>query len=154
MAHRAFCFAGPLLYHTNQVTVELNLAPPCRPAPGIPLGTDASGYDVLGRLMVGGQSSLELGFAVAIATTVVGTLYGAIAGLAGGIVDVVMMRVIDTLLAVPGLVLLLILVNIFTPNLVMIIAAAHGAVLAGAPPGWSGARCSRSAPGSTCRRPG
>jgi peptide/nickel transport system permease protein len=72
--------------------------------------------------MVGGQSSLELGFAVAIATTVIGTLYGAVAGWAGGIVDMVMMRVIDTLLAVPALVLLLILVNIFAPNLLMIIA--------------------------------
>jgi peptide/nickel transport system permease protein len=72
--------------------------------------------------MVGGQSSLELGFAVAIATTVIGTLYGAIAGWAGGIVDVVMMRVIDTFLALPTLVLLLILVTIFTPNLLMIIA--------------------------------
>jgi peptide/nickel transport system permease protein len=71
--------------------------------------------------MRGGQSSLELGFAVAITTTVVGTLYGAIAGWLGGIVDVVLMRVVDTLLAIPTLMLLLILVNIFTPNLLMII---------------------------------
>ena len=100
--------------------MELNSAT-LPPGAGHPLGTDGYGYDVLGRLMVGGQSSLELGFAVAIATTVIGTLYGAIAGWLGGIVDMVMMRVIDTLLAVPALVLLLILVNIFAPNLLMII---------------------------------
>lgn len=115
-----FCFLGPLFYHTNQVRVNLNAAT-LPPGPGHPLGTDGDGYDVLGRLMTGGQSSLELGFAVAIATTVIGTLYGAVAGWAGGIVDVVMMRVIDTFLALPTLVLLLILVTIFTPNLLMII---------------------------------
>jgi peptide/nickel transport system permease protein len=116
----AFSYLGPLLYHTNQVTVNLNNAT-LPPGAGHPLGTDGDGFDILGRLMRGGQSSLELGFAVAITTTVVGTLYGAIAGWLGGIVDVVLMRVVDTLLAIPTLMLLLILVNIFTPNLLMII---------------------------------
>lgn len=120
LALTAFSFLGPLVYHTNQVTVNLNNAI-LPPGAGHPLGTDGDGFDILGRLMRGGQASLELGFAVAIATTVVGTLYGAIAGWAGGIVDMVMMRVVDTLLAVPTLMLLLILVNIFTPNLLMII---------------------------------
>jgi peptide/nickel transport system permease protein len=116
----AFCFLGPALYRTNQVTVNLNLKD-LTPGGGHPLGTDDYGFDVLGRLMLGGQSSLELGFAVAFITTVVGTLYGAIAGVAGGIVDGVMMRVLDTFLAVPPLVLLLIMVNIFQPDLLMII---------------------------------
>jgi peptide/nickel transport system permease protein len=116
----AFSYLGPLVYHTNQVTVNLNNATQ-PPGAGHPLGTDGDGFDILGRLMLGGQSSLELGFAVAVTTTVVGTLYGAIAGWLGGIVDVVLMRVVDTLLAIPTLMLLLILVNIFTPNLLMII---------------------------------
>ena len=115
-----FCFVGPLLYRTNQVTVRLDLAE-LPPSGAHPLGTDASGYDVLGRLMLGGQSSLELGLAVAVASTVIGALYGAFAGLFGGMVDSVMMRIIDTFLAIPGLVLLLILVNLFTPNLLIII---------------------------------
>ncbi|MGW7541544.1 ABC transporter permease [Streptomyces sp. NPDC054770] len=116
----AFCFIGPLLYRTDQTTVRLDLND-LAPGAGHPLGTDASGYDVLGRLMTGGQSSLELGFAVALATTVVGTLYGAVAGYAGGVVDAVMMRVIDTFLAVPGIVLLLIMVSLFTPSLWLIV---------------------------------
>ena len=70
-----FCFAGPLIYPTNQVTVQLGLAT-LPPGGRFPLGTDPSGYNVLGRLMVGGQSSLELGFAVSFATTVLGTAYG------------------------------------------------------------------------------
>jgi peptide/nickel transport system permease protein len=116
-----FCFIGPLFYRTNQVTVHLNLKDAAPSARHL-LGTDDTGFDVLGRLMVAGQSSLELGFAVAIATTVFGTAYGAIAGIVGGIVDAFMMRVVDTLLAIPWLVLLLILVNILTPNLWTIIA--------------------------------
>jgi peptide/nickel transport system permease protein len=116
-----FCFAGPLLYRTNQVTVNLNLRD-LPPGGSHPLGTDDTGYDVLGRLMLGGQSSLELGFAVAIATTIIGTVYGAVAGIVGGIVDGIMMRIVDTFLAIPWLVLLLIVVNIFPPNLVTIIA--------------------------------
>ena len=116
----AFCFIGPLLYKTNQTTVNLSINN-MRPGGKYPLGTDNDGFDVLGRLMVGGQSSLELGFAVSIATSVIGTLYGAIAGLAGGVVDAVMMRIVDTFLALPTLVLLLILVNIFPPNLWVII---------------------------------
>ena len=117
----AFSFLGPLFYHTNQVTVELSQATE-PPGPGHPLGTDASGYDVLGRLMLGGQSSLELGLAVSVATTIVGTVYGAIAGYVGGFVDAVMMRVVDTFLAIPSLVFLLLLVNLFTPNVWVIIA--------------------------------
>ena len=116
-----FCFIGPLFYRTNQATVHLNLKDAAPSARHL-LGTDDTGFDVLGRLMVAGQSSLELGFAVAIATTVFGTAYGAVAGIAGGIADAIMMRVVDTLLAIPWLVLLLILVNILTPNLWTIIA--------------------------------
>jgi peptide/nickel transport system permease protein len=116
-----FSFLGPLVYHTNQVTVDLSQATE-PPGPGHPLGTDASGYDVLGRLMLGGQSSLELGLAVSVATTIIGTVYGAIAGYVGGFVDAVMMRVVDTFLAIPSLVFLLVLVNLFTPNVWVIIA--------------------------------
>jgi len=115
-----FCFAGPVFYHTNQTATHLltlNLPPSAQHL----LGTDSFGFDVIGRLMRGGQASFGLGFAVAGITTVVGTLYGAIAGIVGGVVDGFMMRIIDTFLAIPGLVLLLITVNIFTPTLLSVI---------------------------------
>ena len=91
------------------------------PGTGHPLGTDEYGIDILGRLMVGGQSSLELGFAVAIASTVIGSLYGAISGMIGGIVDAFLMRIVDTLLAVPTFILLLIVSSMFMLNLTTII---------------------------------
>jgi peptide/nickel transport system permease protein len=115
-----FCFVAPLFYHPNLTTVNLNLSNN-PPGNGFPLGTDEYGTDVLGRLMVGGQSSLELGFAVAIASTVLGAIYGAISGMIGGIVDAFLMRLVDTVLAVPTFILLLILASMYSLSLATII---------------------------------
>ncbi|MGN6472167.1 MAG: ABC transporter permease [Mycobacteriales bacterium] len=110
-----FCFLGPVFYRTEQVrtNIEELLG---RPNAHHLLGFDGNGYDELGRLMLGGQSALEIGFVAALLATVVGTLYGGIAGYFGGIVDAVMMRIIDTFLALPSLLLLLVLFSIIAPN--------------------------------------
>jgi len=115
-----FCFVGPLIYHTDQVKTNIAISDQ-GPSANHFLGTDPVGYDVLGRLMKGGQSSLIVGFAVAVIGTIVGTLWGAIAGYLGGWIDAVMMRIVDTLLAIPGLVLLLILSAIFRPTVLLLI---------------------------------
>jgi peptide/nickel transport system permease protein len=119
-----FCFIGPFVYHTNQINVNLanaNLAP----GKGHPLGTDSNGYDVLGRLMSAGQISLEVGIAAAALATCVGVLWGAVAGYFGGVLDAVMMRVVDALLSIPTLFLALVVVAIVTPTkyiLILVIA--------------------------------
>jgi peptide/nickel transport system permease protein len=119
-----FCFLGPLFYHTDQVHVNLaneNLPP----GPGHPLGTDQNGYDILGRLMTGGQISLEVGLAAALLATVLGTLWGAVAGYFGGVTDSVMMRLVDALLSIPTLFLALVVVAIWPPTeteLILVIA--------------------------------
>jgi peptide/nickel transport system permease protein len=110
-----FCFVGPLFYHTNQVASNLAAANQ-PPGKGHPLGTDDNGYDILGRLMVGGQSSLEIGAAVALIATSTGVIWGAIAGFCGGIIDAVMMRIVDVILAIPALFLLLILATSTAPS--------------------------------------
>lgn len=115
-----FCFVGPFIYRTDQTTVNLAIANQS-PGAGHPLGTDSTGYDQLGRLMVGGQASLEIGFAAAAIATVVGTLWGAIAGFFGGVVDGVMMRIVDAILAIPILFLLLFLVTIVIPSIPVMI---------------------------------
>jgi peptide/nickel transport system permease protein len=115
-----FSFLGPLIYHTNQVRVSLasvNLPP----QNGRPLGTDIYGTDVLGRLMVGGRSSLELSFAVAIASTVIGAVYGAISGMLGGMMDGLLMRIVDTIQAIPTFILLLIIASMYSLDLATII---------------------------------
>jgi peptide/nickel transport system permease protein len=110
-----FCFLGPVFYHSDQFNSNL-LATDQAPGGGFPLGSDGNGFDVLGRLMKGGQTSLEIGFFAAVIATVIGTLWGAIAGLAGGIVDAIMMRVIDVLLSIPFLFIVLIISIRYTSN--------------------------------------
>jgi peptide/nickel transport system permease protein len=120
-----FCFVGPLIYHTNQVNTNLDEVL-CHPSGAHLLGCDNVGYDVLGRLMVGGQTSLEVGVAAAIVACLFGTLYGAISGFIGGIVDSFLMRVVDAGLSIPYFTLVIILSVAFHPNrftMIFIIAA-------------------------------
>jgi peptide/nickel transport system permease protein len=110
-----FCFVGPLIYHTNQVLpnpAAVNLPPSSHH----PLGTDDAGYDELGRLMVGGRSSLEVGVGVGLLGTAIGVLWGAMSGFLGGIADSIMMRVVDVFMSIPGLLLLILLATIVTPS--------------------------------------
>ncbi|TMB98023.1 MAG: ABC transporter permease [Chloroflexi bacterium] len=100
-----FCFAGPLIWRVDLVH----------------MGTDIVGKDVLGQLMVGGQTSLEIGITAAILATTFGVLWGAIAGFAGGWLDGLMMRIVDSLLAIPTLFLLLVLAAMFVTSVPMLI---------------------------------
>ena len=115
-----FSFIGPLLYHTDQVHTRLAMET-LKPGPGRPLGTDNVGYDQLGRLMVGGQTTLEVAFGAAAVAVILGVLWGAAAGYLGGLVDGLMMRIVDALLAIPALLLLLFLATVFRPSVVMLI---------------------------------
>jgi len=115
-----FCFIGPLLYHTDQVFTNLSDYL-CRPGAKHLLGCNDVGYDQLGRLMVAGQTSLEVGLAAAFVAVLFGTLYGAVAGFAGGVVDSAMMRVVDAGLSLPYIMVIIILSVIFQPNTITMI---------------------------------
>jgi peptide/nickel transport system permease protein len=115
-----FSFVGPLFYHTDQIHTQINRIN-LRPNSAHVLGTDNLGYDVLGRLMLGGQSSLEVGLAAALLASLVGTAWGALSGFVGGWIDAIMMRVVDSLLAIPYLIFVLLLASIFTPSVPMLI---------------------------------
>ena len=120
LAITLFSFVGPLIYHTDQVNpnlVEVNLAP----GRGHLLGTDASGFDILGRLMEGGQSSIEVGIAVGLIATLFGLMYGAVAGYFGKAVDGVMMRVVDVGLAIPVVFLFIFMAQVYKPSLTLLI---------------------------------
>jgi peptide/nickel transport system permease protein len=119
-----FCFLGPVFYHTNQTDTQkaLTTAPAnAPPSAEYPLGTDQSGFDMLGRIMYGGQVSLIVGFAAAAIATIIGVLVGAISGFFVGMVDSVMMRIVDVLLSVPILYLLIVLAVIFHPSVEILI---------------------------------
>lgn len=115
-------FVGPLLYHSDQLHANIDLTN-LGPATGRPLGTDANGFDVLGRIMAGGQISIEVGFAVAAIATTFGALWGSISGFTGGVLDAVLMRIVDVVIAVPAIFVLIFLSTVFRPNVVTIILA-------------------------------
>lgn len=116
-----FVLVGPLVYPTEQVATDLGAANLPPGTGGHPLGTDALGYDNLGRLMVAGRVSLLVGVLAGALATVVGTLWGAVAGYVGGVVDAVMMRVVDAGIAIPAIFLLLVLSTIVRPTVGMMI---------------------------------
>jgi peptide/nickel transport system permease protein len=120
-----FSFIGPLLYRTDQVHTSIEQAT-LPPSGAHLLGTDEVGYDVLGRLMLGGQTSLEVGVAAALIATIFGVLWGAFAGFFGGFVDALMMRVVDALVAIPALFLLIVLGTIITPSVPVLVLVVGG----------------------------
>lgn len=115
-----FTYVGPLVYRVNPYTPNLLLILQ-GPSRAHPLGTDNLGRDVLARLMLGGQLSLEIGFISALSSMVIGTLYGLVSGLVGGWLDTFLMRVVDVLIALPSIFLLLLIDSIFQPSAFLLI---------------------------------
>jgi peptide/nickel transport system permease protein len=94
-------------YQVNERVVKQNAKAPM--SAEHPLGTDETGYDVLARLMYGGRVSLIIGFISVFIITVLGIIFGGIAGYFGGVVDNIIMRVCDVLMCLPGIPILLII---------------------------------------------
>ena len=99
-------FAGPWLYGVDPYALHPThvLA---RPGGAFPLGTDELGRDFLARLLAGGASTLEVSLPAALLAFAVGTAYGLASGLGPSWLDSVLMRLLDAVLALPGLVVLI-----------------------------------------------
>jgi peptide/nickel transport system permease protein len=87
------------------------------PSPEHLLGTDLQGRDILSRIIWGARSSLWVAVLSVSTGLAVGLVYGAIAGYAGGVVDFWMMRVVDVMLSLPGLLLTITIVVFLGPGL-------------------------------------
>lgn len=93
------------------------------------LGTDDVGRDLFSRLIYGARISLLAGFAVTVLSLVIGVVLGALAGWKGGLVEAAVLRLMDTMMALPSILLAIVVVTILGPSLVnAVIAAAVTAV--------------------------
>ncbi|WP_163972143.1 oligopeptide ABC transporter permease [Oceanobacillus halotolerans] len=108
-------FAPLIAPHSPEEQVLTNrLAPPSAEHP---LGTDELGRDTFSRLLYGARVSLTVGFVAVAGIISIGTIVGAVAGYFGGIIDSILMRVVDVIIAFPQIFLLITLIAVLEPSL-------------------------------------
>jgi peptide/nickel transport system permease protein len=108
----------PYKLNLNQRGLPIRMQPPNRT---FLLGTDPLGRDVLSRIVYGARVSLVVGFASVLIGTVLGTVIGLASGYLEGPIDSVLQRGVDTLMAVPGIVLALAVVSVLGQSLTNVI---------------------------------
>jgi len=93
------------------------------PSLGHPLGTDELGRDLFTRILYGARISFAVGLLATLVSLTIGVSYGAAAGLAGGRVDQLMMRVVDVFYGLPFMFFVIILVVLFGRNILNLFLA-------------------------------
>jgi len=109
------CCLLPALLHLDATTTH----PAFRhqpPSAAHWFGTDGLGRDYASRVLVGGQTSLAVGFVATLTCVLIGVLYGAIAGYYGGRVDEVMMRFVDFMYGIPYMFLVILIMLMFSES--------------------------------------
>lgn len=101
-----FSFLGPYVYHASPYAVHGHHAFQA-PNAAFPLGTDQIGRNELARLIAGGFATLIVSIPAAILTFLLGLIYGLASALGPSWFDKLLMRVLDAILALPGLVVLI-----------------------------------------------
>jgi peptide/nickel transport system permease protein len=117
----AIAMAASLIYPTD----PLDMVAPALLWPGqdmdYPLGTDALGRDLAAGIVHGARVSLLVGFFAALIGLVIGTTIGALAGYFGGIVDNVLVRLIELFQTIPAILLVIVILAIGNPSVFLIV---------------------------------
>ncbi|RJX20593.1 MAG: ABC transporter permease [Desulforudis sp.] len=108
------------LYDPNDVKVEIRLLPPGEQHL---MGTDGFGRDIFSRIIYGTRYSLFLALAVVSVNLLLGLMIGSIAGYFGGMIDELIMRTVDVLLAFPNIILALCIVGVLGPSIPNLLVA-------------------------------
>jgi peptide/nickel transport system permease protein len=103
-----FAFVASQLWRWDHL-IHLEIPSNQPPSWEHPFGTTRAGHDYLGQIMRGTQQTLKVAFLVAVMSTVIGAVWGAVAGFYRGKIDGLMMRFVDVLFVVPLLVVVLVL---------------------------------------------
>ncbi len=116
------CTSGPWFLQASYQDQNLDLG---ATAPGAAhwLGTDTLGRDLLVRLLYGGRISLGVGLSATFVALTIGVSYGAIAGYVGGKTDILMMRLVDILYALPFTIFVILLMVFFGRNIILLFVA-------------------------------
>ncbi len=109
VAMALLAFVGGTLWHYKYNAFTPDNSEP--PSLKHPFGTDATGYDLFAQVMRGTQRSIEIALFVAITSGLFGSIWGSVAGLYGGKLDVLMMRIADLILIFPAIAVAAVLAN-------------------------------------------
>ena len=95
-------FTSEVAEGTKELEVETGVFPHM-------VGTDSQGRDILARTMYGARVSIIIGIVAALIVLLIGSIYGAVSGLCGGVVDFVLMRIVELIYSVPEVLIVLLL---------------------------------------------
>lgn len=107
-------------YPPDEINFEDKLM---QPNPRHPMGTDEMGRDLLARVLYGGRVTIWSSLIIAGGSILIATLWAAVSAYAGGMVDEMMTRLVDTLMNIPSLLLVLLLVSILEPGMLSLVIA-------------------------------
>ncbi|MBD7938999.1 ABC transporter permease [Cytobacillus sp. Sa5YUA1] len=108
----------------NQINAAMMLKPPVWVEGGDTeylLGTDNLGRDILSRIIYGSQISLVVGVASVILAGIIGIFIGLVSGFYGGFLDNILMRIVDSFLAIPTILFALVILTVFGPSALTLI---------------------------------